>query len=217
MLLGVALVNLLRPGDGLSPETRARLSERRRRARRRCSPRRTAPKSGIDLLGPDRARQPAQGHGRRATCSAGCSSRCSSASASRSTRTEAARALRGGARRASTTSTMRLIDAGDLARADRRRGAALHAHRASSATRSWSSSRATSASSCWRSRIHQFVVYSLAVRLLGGMSPLRLLPRHPGGDAHRLLDRVAQRHAADRAPGRRGEPAACRRTSAASC
>ena len=47
--------------------------------------------------------------------------------------------------------------------------------------------------------IQQFVVYSLAVSLARRHAPARVLPRHPRGDAHRVLDRVEQRHAADRA------------------
>ena len=42
-------MNVLQPGEGLSDETRARMTGGRRRARRRCSPAQ-APKAGIDLL-----------------------------------------------------------------------------------------------------------------------------------------------------------------------
>ena len=70
----------------------------------------------------------------------------------------------------------------------------------------WSSSRATSASFGVALAIHQFVVYPLTVRFLGGMSP-RFFFR-PGGDDHGLLDRVVERHAADGAQSGRGEPQA---------
>jgi DAACS family dicarboxylate/amino acid:cation (Na+ or H+) symporter len=64
VLLGVTLVNLLRPGDGISPEMKARLAqgrERARGARDGHSRAQERPRS----RDPDRAGQPAQGGGQR--------------------------------------------------------------------------------------------------------------------------------------------------------
>ena len=64
VLIGVTLVNVLRPGAGISPELKARLTQG---AAERASTLATATRSqdGHRPAGPDRPRQPGQGRGRR--------------------------------------------------------------------------------------------------------------------------------------------------------
>ena len=128
------------------------------------------------------------------------------------TRTEAGAPLRGGA-----PGPLRRRDAAarprDPAGAGRRRLPALHAHRAARLRRAARSSARYVAVVLARARDPAVRASTRSrSRWLGGMSPLPLLPRHPRRDADRVLDRVEQRDAADRAARRRARSSSCRRT-----
>ena len=65
--------------------------------------------------------------------------------------------------------------------------------------------------------LHMFVVYSLALKFVGGYSPREVLQGRAGSDADGVLHRLEQRHAADRAARGRRASSACRAASRASC
>ena len=58
--------------------------------------------------------------------------------------------------------------------------------------------------------IQMFVVLPAAAEVRGRRLAALVLPPDPGGDGDGLLDRLVQRHAADRAARRRGASSACR-------
>ena len=110
--------------------------------------------------------------------------------------------------------TMRLIGMVISLRADRRRGAALHPHRAAR-LRDPPAARRYVCVVVLALAIHQFVVYSLAVRLLGGMSPLAFFR----GIQEAMLTAFSTASSTPRCPRRSRSPrrtSSCRATSAAS-
>ena len=166
---------------------------------------------------PDRARQPGQGGGRRRHAGAdGLRAAARHRPVADAAPTAARRfeeALAGPLRRHHAADR-----AGDLARADRRRRAALHAHRASSATRSCVQLARYVGVVLLALAIHQFVVYSLAVAL-----PRRHEPAASSSAASSEAMLTAFSTASSATPRCRPRSrsprrtSSCRRRSAASC